>query len=271
MRLATLSQAKAYKGIRLLNAPAPRLGMKRCLSQVTPLISALHQPTVTEAAVWTGIRREEFRLPVQDFFWRILQGALRCGSFWDNISGYESRAECTACRCTDSPEHILAHCTAPGQRDVWRLTRNVWDRTGLPWPDISLGVLLHAGIWEWKATKSSGNTAGATRLWRILISESTYLIWKLRCERVIGHADESDWRHTTKEIEARWVIAINHHLALDCAMSRPRPPQSTIPVEMVRRTWDTVIDKPRECPHDWHLKRWVLVGISPTAPSGEGG
>ncbi|KZT03820.1 uncharacterized protein LAESUDRAFT_658954, partial [Laetiporus sulphureus 93-53] len=39
---------------------------------------------------------------------------------------------------------------------------------------------------------------GATRLYRILISESTYLIWNLRNERVIRHRhsdDQAAWRH----------------------------------------------------------------------------
>ena len=50
--------------------------------------------------------------------------------------------------------------------------------------------------------------SGPARL-HILISESVYLIWKLRCERVITHDNpEVDW-HPEQEVVRRWEQAMN--------------------------------------------------------------
>ncbi|KAH9163159.1 hypothetical protein EDB89DRAFT_1829099, partial [Lactarius sanguifluus] len=51
---------------------------------------------------------------------------------------------------------------------------------------------------------------GATRLLRIIISESAYLIWTLRCNRTIR-----DKTYTEREIEQTWLRAINRRLSED--------------------------------------------------------
>ena len=45
---------------------------------------------------------------------------------------------------------------------------------------------------------------------QILISEASYLIWVIRCERAI-HVKE----HTAQEIETRWKKKINERLTTD--------------------------------------------------------
>ena len=52
--------------------------------------------------------------------------------------------------------------------------------------------------------------AGETQLLQILISESTHLIWVLRCERVL-----QEKRHNMEEIMKRWHNVINKHLTDD--------------------------------------------------------
>ncbi|KAI0728498.1 hypothetical protein C8Q72DRAFT_834005 [Fomitopsis betulina] len=45
-------------------------------------------------------------------------------------------------------------------------------------------------------------------LWRILVSGSLYLIWKLRCERVIGvieYSANADWTLPVKAVQAKWT------------------------------------------------------------------
>ena len=80
MCLANLTQAKAYRGIRFLKAAPPRLSMTRCMAQmITPPILSMRQTAVTTEQVWTSTRGDDFRLPVRDFFWKILQDPLRCG------------------------------------------------------------------------------------------------------------------------------------------------------------------------------------------------
>ncbi|KAJ7148899.1 hypothetical protein C8R46DRAFT_916676, partial [Mycena filopes] len=68
------------------------------------------------------------------------------------------------------------------------------------WPALSLGAILGCGlvIFEDEKKKAIPSTA---RLFRILITESMYLIWKLRCECVIGHDGVPP---AENEIHNRW-------------------------------------------------------------------
>ena len=51
---------------------------------------------------------------------------------------------------------------------------------------------------------------GPTRPLRILISEMAYLIWVLRCERVV-----QEKCHNERQITQRWLDAINKRLTMD--------------------------------------------------------
>ncbi|KAJ7936017.1 hypothetical protein B0H13DRAFT_1577875, partial [Mycena leptocephala] len=53
---------------------------------------------------------------------------------------------------------------------------------------------------------------GATRLYCILVSESMYLMWKIRCDSVIGRGGES---LSETKIHNRWVSLTNEHLTID--------------------------------------------------------
>jgi ribonuclease HI len=56
---------------------------------------------------------------------------------------------------------------------------------------------------------------GTTRLFRIIVSESAHLIWRLRNERVIQEKNPA----SVQEIQNRWRKAINNRLALDCMLT----------------------------------------------------
>ena len=84
--------------------------------------------------------------------------------------------------------HILTECTAPGRHEVWELCRKVWLRKWPTWPVLELGTILGCGLAEFKDDEGRAHP-GAARLFRILISESAFLIWSLRCERRIEKQD----------------------------------------------------------------------------------
>ncbi|KAI0726612.1 hypothetical protein BC629DRAFT_1486236 [Irpex lacteus] len=110
-----------------------------------------------------------------------MHNAHRCGDWWRNIANYEFRADCPNCKTEESIEHILCECDIPGQNQIWSLRSHT----------------------------------GTSRLFRILVSESAHLIWKLRCERVMDRGDDpSNW-HSREEIKRRWAKAIDSRLALD--------------------------------------------------------
>ncbi|KAJ7749050.1 hypothetical protein DFH07DRAFT_775525 [Mycena maculata] len=67
----------------------------------------------------------------------------------------------------------------PGQSEIWELAEEIWSKDGQEWPQLSLGALFGVCLATFKGDdgKDSPSTA---RFFHILITESLYLIWKLR-------------------------------------------------------------------------------------------
>jgi hypothetical protein len=89
---------------------------------------------------------------------------------------------------------------------------------------------------------------------QILITESAYLIWSLRCERVI-----QEKTHSEREINTRWLHAINKRLT-DDKITATRIKRDKQTEQKVRRTWEHVLKKEQDLPNNWFLYREVLVG-----------
>jgi len=91
-------------------------------------------------------------------------------------------------------EHILTECTIPGQREIWELAKTLWSGKHTEWPQIkNVGLIMGCGLAAFK-DKTGEPDEGANRLYRIIISESAHLVWKLRCARVIQLGDnKKDW------------------------------------------------------------------------------
>jgi len=79
-----------------------------------------------------------------------------------------------------------------GQRIIWELTKRFWEKTGREWPKVSLGTTLGCGLSNYTLKNGRPDT-GLNRLYTILISESTYLIWRIRCEWKISHEGNPCW------------------------------------------------------------------------------
>ncbi|KAJ7661175.1 hypothetical protein B0H17DRAFT_953751 [Mycena rosella] len=92
---------------------------------------------------------------------------------------------------------------------------------------------------------------GTTRLFRILVSESAFLIWRLRCERVIQEKDLA----SAREIHNRWLKTINNRLGLDGYGKK------AIKKSLVLKTWQRVLKNERNLPKNWIWEAEVLVGI----------
>lgn len=124
---------------------------------------------------------------------------------------------------------------------------------------MTLRLILGCGLLEFKS-EDGEQQPGAARLYRILISESSYLIWKLWCERVIKHDDpENDW-HPAQEVKKRWLYTINMRLKLDQAMTSVRFHKKALKRKMVLETWRPVLNNANDLPKDWIGRPGVLVG-----------
>ena len=125
------------------------------------------------------------------------------------------------------------------------------------------------GLASFKDEKGAENQ-GDNRLYRILVSEAAYLIWKLRCERVIGNDDDPDEWPSTAEIENRWYATMNLRLLLDKAATRKDLSKNHLEKSTVISTWTKVLHNEDNLPRNWLRKSGVLVGRVPKDESHTG-
>jgi ribonuclease HI len=229
-KLATITQATAYRGIREHRTNAPRPTTSRNIQTTREAIHAFSGNLEKDDALWKGTRNRNIRTKIQQFIYKTMHGTQKIGDFWRNINNYEARQTCSTCKETETMEHILIHCNAAPSRTIWDLAKTLWPHPPQLWPDISLGIILGCGSISLpetaarparpRADNQMTVPKGATRLLQILLSESAHLIWVLRCERVI-----QDRSHTTSEIKNRWTRAINIRLT-DESMTNSQPQES---------------------------------------------
>ncbi|KAN0134431.1 hypothetical protein V8E53_007577, partial [Lactarius tabidus] len=216
----------------------------------------------TDKTIWNSIRKQTIRTRVQQFFFKAIHNTPMIGDVWLHIQGFERRGICRACEATESMDHILVGCTQETTTTIWKLTKESWDHNRYKWPTISLGAILGCGNLSAKRhderpreqRQTTTNQRGATRLLQILISEAAHLIWVLRCERVI-----QERTHTTQEIEARWLKAINRRLTEDKIVAT-KIKQDKHYTKLIKATWSYPLTKYSDPPYNWIQNSEVLVG-----------
>ncbi|KAI0349339.1 ribonuclease H-like protein [Trametes cingulata] len=261
--LRELTQSLAYKGIRATAVKHPRRSTMNNVLEVQRSVAAIVGVTHLEASIWAMLRRNPLQRKVRDFYWKALHGALRVGTFWENIPGYENRAVCNHCATTESVQHILTACTAPGQSLLWRLTRSALTKRNVHLPNMTMGLALGAHLLAF-TDESGRQRAGVSRLARILVTETVYLIWALRCQRVVGWTDEPDRVHSTRELVNRWTATMNRRLRMDILSTNTKIcGKKALSKELVLRTWRGTLTNEDTLPEDWVSCPRVLVGIPP--------
>ncbi|KAJ7895554.1 hypothetical protein B0H14DRAFT_2680816 [Mycena olivaceomarginata] len=115
--------------------------------------------------------------------------------------------------------------------------------------ELTFGEILACGVIKKKSR-------GKSCLYRILLSESAYLIWKLRCERVIGGKPGA----SDQEIENRWQWTINNRLEIDRLLTNTKWGKHTIQKLLVLQTWCNTLANEDRLPEDWTRKAGVLAG-----------
>ena len=166
------------------------------------------------------------------------------------------------CNMTESMNHILTQCREENTQLIWCLAQNLWPHWNTPWPEIDLGIILGCGCINVQPNDREGNNPqqrrktlqGPTQLLQIIISESAYLIWVLRCERVI-----QEKMLTESEIRTRWLWAINKRLTTD-KINATMIKRNEGFTKLVVDTWEQALKKERELPMNWINLSEVLVG-----------
>jgi hypothetical protein len=190
----------------------------------------------TEEKIWKSMQNKDVTRQIRTFLWKTTHDAYVVGTHWlreTNSQEKKERSECQHCGMTESMEHILSQCEVPGQKEVWALAKELWTKRNPDWPWPGIGVVIGASLATFKDEKGQ-RKSGDTRLYRILVTESAYLIWKLRCERVIRNGGDLP---TEDQIRNRWVSMINARLQMDCSMTYRRYGKKALLVKTVLKTW----------------------------------
>ena len=204
---------------------------------------------------------------VQQFLFKAMHSMQKVGKYWQHIPNNKYYELCITCGIIVSMDHILIHCWATPRQIIWQLTEALWPHAHIPWPKITLSTLLGSGTIappDNNPQKDQGDrnsrtqiarARGACRLLQILLSKGTHLIWVLRCERVIK--DTNHWH--PEEIHTHWLRAINLHLTKD-KLYATKIKCNKDTYQLVRNTWQPVLQQIRNLPNNWVHHSEVLVG-----------
>jgi ribonuclease HI len=96
---------------------------------------------------------------------------------------------------------------------------------------------------------------GAERLYRILVSEAAYLIWKIRNEHIINQDGDPA---TEQERINKWNYHINHRLQVDVTLANC-PLEGKKPVLAHK---SGTLDREGMMPDNWLREPRVLVGTT---------
>ena len=267
-KLSTLTQAIAYRGIIGEEKPTHKQTMKDNLQRVRDAIAEYNGTLETDETIWRSTQNPTLRIKFRQFLYKGIYATQKVGGFWANVRNHENRQFCTTCQGIESMEHILLTCNEPAVNIIWNHARNLWPHPNTPLPEISMGTILGIGCIrahtneQAERAPNQGNeqnhrqrhSAGKTRLLQIIISELAYLIWVLRCERVIQGK-----RYNQNEITSRWRWAMNRRLVEDkiTATQIKRTKQA---IWLVRDTWEDALKTEGDLEEQWIHDTEVLVG-----------
>ncbi|THU75881.1 hypothetical protein K435DRAFT_706187, partial [Dendrothele bispora CBS 962.96] len=173
----------------------------------------------------------------------------------------KERATCQHDHKLEDITHILVNCESIGQELIWNLAGNLWSKKNskIEWERPGLGVIIGAGLAN-ISSQTGKRKSGDERLYKILIAESSYLAWKLCCERVIQN---NNTPFTEQEVENRWNYMMNEHLQLDRRMTSLNFGKKWVSPKLVKATsiWKGLLKAEDFLPDDWVTNTGVLVGI----------
>ncbi|EMD36518.1 hypothetical protein CERSUDRAFT_23066, partial [Gelatoporia subvermispora B] len=237
-RLSSLTQALAYRGILFETAAPICRSTDISLDIIRHRIRACTERTPSVAAIWMSCRDPVFSRSVADFLWKCIHGAHRCGEYWRKVTHLEHREYCDVCDVPETIEHILLDCKASGQATIWAMTRRIWLRKHHEWTVPTLGDILGCSLLSVK-DEDGRPKPGRTRLFKILVSEAAFLIWKTRNKRIFEPTPNGIWSSKVGVANA-WMHVLNTRLAIDRTLTHASSKTFALKSDEVLRTWSGI-------------------------------
>ncbi|KAJ6475181.1 hypothetical protein DFH09DRAFT_1379831 [Mycena vulgaris] len=224
VKLRGITQLSAYKLIRAQKMKRPqyqealdRTATVRNIIYAQDAAAGDGENIPTAAQIWKSVRHKDITRSIQYFLWMVIHEGYALVDHWRHFTGYEDRGICNKCGVPESITHILTQCDENGQETIWEMVSELWElKTGTKLCPPLMGEIMACGLIK-KGNLPGKTDAGTTRLYRITISESAHLIWRLRNERVLNGKDPS----TITEICNRWVHALNIEMDRERALAQP--------------------------------------------------
>ena len=259
--IARLEQRDFYKIIRDKKQIPRRSRTEKNVESIQLCTKQTFNTSPTAETIWKATKHKDLTRKTRDFLWKGTQNAYKIGEYWKHIEGYTERGICPICNETEDMEHILTSCSAEPRSTAWSLANEVWaKRHNEPLPE-KLGDILGCGLANFK--RGGKPDRGKNRLYRIIMSETAYLIWKMRNERRIR--DDDARTDKSNETIKRWTNAINKRLTIDRILTDDNKfKKKALNKKLVKATWKHCLKDEDYLPTDWLRSKEVLVGISQT-------
>ncbi len=259
--MSEMSQKLAYKFVR---RSMPSMDRETTLKNVYIAREAVKEMAGVrphEAALWLSIWKLDADRPVRAFWWKMLHGAHRVGSYWTHINGYTDRALCRYCGGLETMEHILLACGSPWRMALWAEVVGLLEKRGLSIDHLEFGNVLSIGLLVLPKDGKQAQPADV-RLSRMILTEMMYLIWLLRCEWTIEREGDLARTFSVTEVLNKWYWRINRCLRMDVMMVKKSKSKGPPLKDVVLETWRGLLSCRGDEPEDWMSLTEFLVGRS---------
>ncbi|KZV92804.1 hypothetical protein EXIGLDRAFT_613889 [Exidia glandulosa HHB12029] len=268
--LCGITQKTAHTIIRHIKAtetPARRR-TKQNIRRVKAAVERQNGEAPTEDEIWRALKSRDIARNVRNFLWKGIHSGHKIGNYFTGMPApWCEYAICPMCNTTEDLQHILFDCTSNEATNVWNLASDFMANRTDQWPPLDVGSVLGGPLLQF--SNDGGQQRGLTRVMRIVITESAFLIWKIRCERRIEHEDDADAAPSVEEITGRWYAMINSRVAHDRHLTNKRRyRRKALDENLVLDTWDGLLELPENVPANWIRHPGVLVGRGTTRPRG---
>ncbi|EJD35312.1 hypothetical protein AURDEDRAFT_75422 [Auricularia subglabra TFB-10046 SS5] len=217
MDIVGITQRRAHEALRSIRrsrTAATRRATTTHLDIIKHSIQAISDYQPNEDQIWRSLKSPDLSRNVRVFLWKAIHGAHKVGEYFKDMPPpWKARGDCPTCGTVESLAHILFSCPDSGQERIWAMVHSFLTRKRCD-VEINLGVVLGCATARLAGAKETRDKA-VERAFRIVISESAFLIWKLRCEKRVGHSDDPDWQHSQTEIIMRWGAMLKQRVARD--------------------------------------------------------
>jgi len=255
MPISAVTQRIAYQAIRRTKSKKTtrRRATFAHVDCARETVAEICEYRPSDRDIYAAVLHPDFRVETRQLLWRAMHKAHRCGDFFLRMGPeWQHRGICRECDPnTDSFLHTITECTDPARTQIWDLARDLWIKRGRAWPEPTFGLIIGCGAVKYKS--ESGRTdVGISRLYRILVAKATHLIWRLRCNRRIEHADEPDYQHAPAFVAAEFERVIRSRFDTDSELvNKKRYGRRALKASIVEATWRKIFPPPDPPLPEW--------------------